>query len=199
MGEYSKRKSDGVEVKIGTCENMYYLRYEDRNKVEKLPHSLDPATCTGLRWRLPFPDEDGVGIGEYKDYKRGLRLWKYVEDPDNPQVCYRKIEVGFMPEGLIDYAPGVLQLTHKDSGMRVNMPCHHGSKIPTAPAEWQVFSGCGYALELTSVKNRPDGTLYPIVACRWCGYAWGFEWPEVLPYVQDAEMWRRLEKYAQQR
>ncbi len=31
MGEYAKRASDGVEVKIGTCEAMYYLRFEDRD------------------------------------------------------------------------------------------------------------------------------------------------------------------------
>jgi ferredoxin hydrogenase len=33
MGEYAKRKSDGLEVKIGTCASMYYLRYEQRNEV----------------------------------------------------------------------------------------------------------------------------------------------------------------------
>ena len=33
MGEYAIRKSDGESIKIGTCEDMYYLRYEDRFKV----------------------------------------------------------------------------------------------------------------------------------------------------------------------
>ncbi len=30
MGEYAKRLSDGTEIKIGTCEEMLYLRFEDR-------------------------------------------------------------------------------------------------------------------------------------------------------------------------
>lgn len=34
MGEYAKRMRDGERVKIGTCENMYYLRFEERHQVE---------------------------------------------------------------------------------------------------------------------------------------------------------------------
>ena len=60
MGEYAKH--DGHEVKIGTCEDMYYLRLEDCRKVQPIPNSLNPATCEGLRFRLPFPDEDNVQI-----------------------------------------------------------------------------------------------------------------------------------------
>ena len=33
MGEYAIRKSDNDCIKIGTCEDMYYLRYEDQDKV----------------------------------------------------------------------------------------------------------------------------------------------------------------------
>lgn len=63
MGEYATRKSDEAEVKIGTCEDMYYLRYEDRDKVRQLPNSLNAANELNLRWRLPFPDEDSTRIG----------------------------------------------------------------------------------------------------------------------------------------
>jgi len=76
MGEYALRKSDDTEIKIGTCEDMYYLRYEDRDKVSKLPNSLDPRTEYNLRFRLPFPDEDDIKPGEYDDYNRGERLWQ---------------------------------------------------------------------------------------------------------------------------
>lgn len=34
MGEYAKRKSDEQMVKIGTWPNMYYLRHDQKNKVE---------------------------------------------------------------------------------------------------------------------------------------------------------------------
>jgi len=79
MGEYAIRKDDNVEVKIGTCEEMFYLRFEDRDKVRKLPGSLDPAKETGIYFRLPFPDENDVRIGEYKDHARGCQLYKMVQ------------------------------------------------------------------------------------------------------------------------
>ncbi len=197
MGEYAKRISDGQEVKIGTCESMYYLRYDDRHLVAKLDNSLDPATCTGLFWRLPFPDEDNIRIGEYKDYNRGYRLYKVVKEPNHPQPCYRSICVDFAPDDMANAKPGTIQLTHKESGLLVNMPCYHGVKLPEPPPGGQVFwNGKGYSFDLKSVKNRPDGTLYPVVGCRHCGQAWGFDWADILPYVSDDEMLKRLEKYA---
>lgn len=197
MGEYAKRKSDGEEVKIGTCESMYYIRWEDRNKVSKLPNSLDPATTTGLYWRLPFPDEDGVLIGAYQDYNRGYRLFKVVEEPDNPQLCYRKICADFAPADMADAKPGFIQLRHEQSGLLMNIPCYHGAKLPDPPPGGQVFwNGKGHALELSSVKNMPDGTLLPVVRCRFCGKMWSFDWAEIMPYVFDDDMRKRLEEYA---
>jgi hypothetical protein len=75
MGEYAIRKSDGAHIKIGTCEDMYYLRYEDRDKVRPLPNNVDPVKyASELRFRLPFPDEDHVKPGDYEDFNRGVRL-----------------------------------------------------------------------------------------------------------------------------
>ena len=42
MGEYAQRISDGERVKIGTCEDMLYLRFEDRAKVSALAGNVDP-------------------------------------------------------------------------------------------------------------------------------------------------------------
>jgi len=66
MGEYAYRKEDNAHIKIGTCESMYYIRYEDRNKVKKDEFSLDCSKETGLYWRLPFTDEDGIKPGDYE-------------------------------------------------------------------------------------------------------------------------------------
>ena len=41
MGEYAKR--NGKEIKIGTCESMYYLRYEHRKQVQPMPGNVNPA------------------------------------------------------------------------------------------------------------------------------------------------------------
>jgi hypothetical protein len=48
MGEFALRRSDNERVKIGTCENLYYLRYEDRMKVAQDENNLDPATMHAL-------------------------------------------------------------------------------------------------------------------------------------------------------
>ena len=46
MGEYATYA--GQEIKIGTCEDMFNLRLEDRAKVGTLPNSLNPALVDGL-------------------------------------------------------------------------------------------------------------------------------------------------------
>lgn len=169
MGEYAKRKSDGQEVKIGTCEDMLYLRYEDREKVSKLPNSLDPVREAGvLRFRLPFPDEDEIPIGEYKDPFRGMRLYRqcgvgqssYCED--------------FKDESTIKQ-PGGFQLRH-ECGLLVNVPCYHGLKLPEGNADFRPFwNGKGWFFELTQLAPRTiDGIfqVLPIVKCRHCREIW---------------------------
>lgn len=68
MSEYAKRKSDGEEIKIGICEEMMFLRFEDKDKVIPVKGS-----GFGYRWRLPFPDEDNTLPGDYKA-SRGIPL-----------------------------------------------------------------------------------------------------------------------------
>lgn len=187
MGEYAKRQ-DGEEVKIGTCGNMYYLRYEDRVKMTAIPCSLDPQTEERLFWRLPFPDEDDVGIGCYKDHKRGLRLYQRVGN--DPFRTHRD----FIAPACAA-SPGIMQLRN-DAGLLLNVQCYHGEKLPDcgpdARASW---NGKSWFYELASVKNVA-GLLFPVVHCRFCGEAWRFTWEEVLPFVGNKEMKARLEAYA---
>lgn len=78
MGEYIKYK--GNEVKIGTCENMFYTSYQkyknafDLGHLQKLYGNGDPSEYldieNGYRFRFPFPDEDGLPFG------------KIIEPPD---------------------------------------------------------------------------------------------------------------------
>src|SRR5438132_13372510 len=114
MGEYAIRKSDNQEIKIGTCEDMYYLRLEDLDKITPLPSSIDPIREIGsLRFRLPFPDEDHLQPGEYEPYNRGERLYCGNEDFTDPKTAEE---------------PVLIQLTHK-SGLLVNLTCYHGAKL----------------------------------------------------------------------
>ena len=179
MGEYAKYK--GVEIKIGTCENMYYLRYEDRDKVTKLHGSLNPATEKNLFWRLPFPDEDKNGAGNYENYQRGYRL---VDGANND----------FPIDETMENSVGSFQMSHP-SGLLLSVPCHHGAKLPVAGEGWRVhWNGKSHAIELAFLKNTPEGVL-PVIRCRHCGDIWRCDWDEVLPYIQDKKLYARLKPY----
>lgn len=168
MGEYAKRRSDAVEIKIGTCESMYYLRYEDRNKVEAMDGNINPSESMNLRWRLPLPDEDNVLPGEYEDYNRAVRLY------NSTRGDFR------FPESIKN--TGIIQLTHP-IGLLVNETCYHGEKLPdstdTTKYHW---NGKTWSWALSSVKNTKDG-IKPIISCRWCNMSWFGEWVEIIDYI----------------
>lgn len=73
MGEYAKYK--GERVKIGTCENMYYLRYDQRHDVTPLSGNVNPAGPErfALRFRFPWPSEDGIEPGgNFEPFERSV-------------------------------------------------------------------------------------------------------------------------------
>lgn len=169
MGEYAIRKSDGERIKIGTCEDMYYLRYEDRAKVRALSGNVDPEReATALRFRLPFPDEDGLEPGSYEDYNRGVLLFRgneYFTDDETAND------------------PGNIQLTHP-SGLLVNVPCYHGAKLPALGDARVFWNGKSPSLEMRQLRPT-DGGVKPIVACRWCNGAWRYDWSDIWEYIHD--------------
>jgi len=207
MGEYAIRKSGGQEVKIGTCEQMYYLRFEDREKVEHLSGNVDPVKdCGELRFRLPFPDEDDIAIGEYKNYSRGLCLYKYDvctfcngegKTHGGNYQCSRCQGNGKEPyctdfsdpETLSD--PGSFQMSHR-SGLLLSVPCYHGMKLPFENAHW---NGKTHSFELASLRPVGSGILvYPVVRCQHCEKQWRYDWNDVWDYI-PADMQQRLQVY----
>ena len=181
MGEYAMYGLN--EIKIGTCESMYYLRYEDREHVEPMSGNVNPAREKNLFWRLPYPDEDTQNPGTYEDYNRGERLYKkgvggYCHDFHDPELAE---------------SPGIMQMSHP-CGLLVNVPCYHGEKLPDLGDAKTFWNGKSWFLELAFVKNTDDGVL-PVVRCRHCGSMWRYTWDEVLPYVHG-KMKTRLEKHS---
>jgi hypothetical protein len=193
MGEYAIRKSDRQSVKIGTCEEMLYLRWDDRSKVAAEPNSVDVnAHPEDLRYRLPYPDEDDTRPGDYAEPFRGLRLYRMV-DSGRGSYCE-----DFADESLAEQ-PGSMQLTHP-SGLLLNVPCYHGIKLPDVGPQARAFwNGKSHSLELKSVRSAiVDGRLqlFPVVGCRHCREQWRNSWDVVLPYIGDAVLRERLAAYA---
>lgn len=189
MGEYAG--FNGQRVKIGTCECMYYLRWEDRGRVEPLSGNVNPATDAGLFFRLPFPDEDEMQPGEYQDHNRGYRLGRRE---DEGQRSYWN---DWKPDADDEHEPGQFQMHHK-SGLIFCVPCHHGLKLPDlGPNIRPGWNGKEHSFELVHVKHVGGGVLVPVYRCRWCERMWSTLWAEILPFCGlDPQMQERLEAYA---
>ena len=105
----------GHTIKIGTCEDMYYLRPDQIDLVES-PSLTD---ITDLRFRFPFPDEDDREPGDFDDYDRGLAV------------------PGFqIPSGISHYH---VQFTAR-AGIRLSLPCPHSDEGTSSTLEYQ-FNG----------------------------------------------------------
>jgi hypothetical protein len=84
MGEYIKYQ--GTEIKIGTCEDMYYATYQkynlalERGQLIKSDNSSNPEEYakpdSGIRFRFPFPDEDHFQLGDIgkNAFDRGVTI-----------------------------------------------------------------------------------------------------------------------------
>lgn len=184
MGEIATRKRDRERVNIGTCESMYYLRWDDIDAVEIDYDLREP----GLSFRLPFPDEDDQLPGQYEAYERGYRLLPYEDDVHT---------IAFDAGETIAH-PGLLQLYHSASGLLVNAQCFHGLRLPESSEELQAhWNGKDpYVWELVRVKNHPDEGLLPLIRCRHCGQLFRASWAAVLPHISDPVLRDRLTDYA---
>ena len=205
MGEYAKRKSDGVEIKIGTCESMYYIRFEDRHAVSHLEGNTD-VSChpEDNRFRLPFPDEDSVPIGQYDPYNRSQKLYRVIEDArGNEHTEWFEDALDEETKASMLAQPMTMQLHHAASGLLLNVPCYHGIKLPEVGAGSSAFwNGKNPSnIELSSLRvvlENEELAIYPVVRCVHCNNAWRESWEEVLPYVPDVTLRERLKVYAGQ-
>lgn len=153
MGEYAQY--NGESIKIGTCEDMYYLRAAQRFLVMPEVGSLDPRdpkTALVLRFRFPWPDEDHIAPGSFGDYNRSI------------PICGATV-----PDGVEHYS---IQFTAQ-AGYLVNLPCPEGPE--TIDGVKIHRNGFGGAVRLVQQKLLADGRLVPICQCGGCGTAYRVE------------------------
>jgi len=178
MGEYAIRNSDKERVKIGVCEAMMYLRYTDKDKV-----TLDESSF-GHYWRLPWPDENHILPGDYENPERCELLINHADGKRAEFNC---------PELADD--PGTIQLTNKDAGLLVNLPCHHGEKLPSLSDGAKVFfNGRSTHYALRYIRSTDEGAFYPVITCRHCGKMWRSDWQTIKNFIPES-LWRALQSY----
>ncbi len=192
MGEYGFYKKE--LVKIGTCEMMYYLRYEDRFAIKPEENSIDPSKEKNLFWRLPYLDEDNLSPTKYTQHNRTLSLFKKVPS----KTIYGGDSYVYFWDDSLETSLGILSLRHP-CGLSITLPCYHGHKLPEfdeksqCSANWNgKFPGF---IELAFMKNSGELGVVPVITCKACGNLWSVDWEDVLPYVYDEEMRKRLAAY----
>jgi hypothetical protein len=153
MGEYATNRK-GNQIKIGTCESMYWLRWSQRDQVKPDAHSLNPADVADrLRFRFPWPDEDGIEAGEFENPDRKLPIDGYVIPAD---VDHRNV-----------------QFT-STKGYNLVIPCPEGHpEAVTVSGEPVKIHRNGFAgsVFLSATRWRPSIGLVPVLECA-CGAMW---------------------------
>jgi hypothetical protein len=161
MGEYAQRNSDGSSIKIGTCEDMYYLRADQVDQVTATCGSIDPqskAIAERIRFRFPFPGEDDIRPGDFDNYERGVTAHG-VEVPE--AVEHRKIQF-VAGRGILVSLPCPESKEGKESGL----PFHYN----------------GYSGKVQVIQQRlVAGALVTVCKCGSCGAAYR------LPTLEDAQ------------
>lgn len=165
MGEYAMYR--GKEIKIGTCEDMYYLRADQAHLVTALPNNIDPMKDTAtLRFRFPFPDEDGTAPGVFPDYDRTLALsgefdcLKYADHRDIQFVAR---------VGILAMLPCPRSDAGKTNGINYGYNGYAGSLRFGQQRVWEGHlvlvaecGDCGAAFRLETLEQAEE----VIVACR---------------------------------
>lgn len=155
MGEFAS--FNGQRIKIGTCENMYYLRADQASRVSPLSGNVDPATDDGIRF--PWPDEDSIEPGAFENYDRGFGLYGVT-----------------VPEGVDHHS---VQFTAP--GYVVSLACPEAENGPASDHGLNIGRN-GHPGPVRIVQQRWfEGRLVTVCACGGCGARYR------LPTIADAQ------------
>jgi len=149
-------------------------------KVSSLPGSVDlsdPSTINELRWRLPFPEEDGEDPGEYWDPSKSAILFRFT----NPETAN---------------TPGTFQVWTK-YGMLFNIKCYHGERFPDYGTDIKAFwNGKSSAYCLSALKFI-DGKAWGVYSCIECREIWWAPLEKLVPFLggDDQSLKERLIKW----
>lgn len=154
MGEYAYFR--GERIKIGTCEDMLYLRAEHAPLLDTRSHEdTNVMACLDeVRFRFPFPTEDDKLPGEYDDPDKSLGLYG-VTAPEGTE------------HGTVQFA------SNHPTGFLVSLPCPEGPD--TDKIGFKVHRN-GYAGPVHISQQKVFGNqLILIGRCGGCRYAWRYE------------------------
>jgi hypothetical protein len=151
MGEYATY--NGQSIKIGTCEQMYYLRADQVHLIKPESGSVNPQSASeagSIRFRFPFPQEDGIKPGAFDNYDYGFGLYG-VDVPED-----------------IDH--NSLQFTRnypQSGGILLSTPCPRSKEGKASGLKFAYNGYCG-PVYIHSQRLK-DGQLKLVLRCGDCG------------------------------
>lgn len=164
MGEYARYK--GEEIKIGTCESMYYLRADQRHLVEALPNNVDPVKDAGeIRFRFPFPDEDACEPGgDFHGHDFDRKVWlPVVVHCAEARSTYRDPPPAGMHTAIVQQ-----RLVGDRLVLVYECGCGERFRLPTLEDAEPVIDACLDAAGLGDVANmRPWPSKHSYSSATW--------------------------------
>ena len=162
MGEYATY--NGGQIKIGTCEDMYYLRYDQRGLVTPESGSVNPAGSDKyeLRFRFPWPGEDQIEPGGFKEYGKAVQVrdLKAAEDVDHNSVQF------------VAQAGYLVSLPCPESGAYKDAAGLYSGRSLTGTTVRVARNGFQGSVLLSAQKPVKGVGLVPILRCGGCGAMW---------------------------
>jgi hypothetical protein len=152
MGELATYRNE--QIQIGICEDLCYLRAEQWLLVTPDLGGCDEATyLKDSRFRFPWPDEDNVEPGCFKDHNRSCLL-RDLTAPEDISANHGSVQFS---------APG---------GYLCSLPCpESGAQLDGVTIQRNGFQG---AVQLYA-QRWWNGLLVVVLRCSACGVKWRLE------------------------
>lgn len=174
MGEYVNHAQLG-DIKLGTCEDLYYTRFEQLQENIALslllckPGNLKPEEYLnpekGFRYRFPFPDEDQIEIGDFNDYNKSVEiLLDYSVEFDHEKVCLSISKKGT-----------------SNSNINIYVPCPYSENFKSVDVCYR--SDHRQSIEIIQQKQI-DKELWTVIRCPYCHAAIRLEKVEAMKLAE---------------
>jgi hypothetical protein len=148
MGEYALY--NGQKIHIGVFEDMLSLRADQARLVEPIPTNVDPVRqARALRFRFPFPDEDGIPPGQFENPHRGIPV---------------AAQLGFLATEVPHWK---VQFVAREAGYVVRLPCPHSWVGVESDIEYR-RNGSTATVRITQ-QRLWEGRLVLVCTCAACG------------------------------
>ena len=152
MGEYLNG------IKLGTCEDLYYVRLTDLQRMKGAGDYLTPAN--GYRYRFPFPEEDTMQAGNYDPYNKGYPV--SLSQTASPKLYALMTSADYKHMTVCHSAS-----YHGTHNVNMIMPCPLSKEFSNTKEIRLSAGGASIAVVIEQLK-WVDGEIWTVISCPYC-------------------------------